>query len=276
MSIPKVSIIVPVFNTSEIMQKCLMSLDNQTLDDIEVLIVDDGSTDKSAEVIRSYIKRNDKFTYLYKENGGLSDARNYGINYAKGDYILFVDSDDYITQDAAEKLYQIANQNNLDILRSSYIKIDSSGNQNYITEEAISENIVLKGHEYLKIILEKEQLQVVAWKSLYKRSFLDINNLRFPKGLLHEDELWTPTVLLQAERVMYVDLNFYYYQFTPGSITNKKNKSKNGSDVIQICHLLSERYSQVLDKDLKKALYNMLAENLFMPLLWGNCTNKKI
>ena len=118
---PKVSVIVPVYNVEEYLERCLDSLVNQTLKDIEIIIVNDGSTDGSKEIIQKYLNKYKNIVYLEKENGGLSSARNYGIPYAKGEYIGFVDSDDYVELTMYEKMYNKAIEEKSDMVECDFI-----------------------------------------------------------------------------------------------------------------------------------------------------------
>ena len=118
----KVSVIVPVYNVEKYVEKCLQSLVNQTLDNIEIIVVNDGSTDNSKQIIQAFIKENldTNIIYLEKENGGLSDARNYGMNYATGEYIAFLDSDDYVKNTIYEKMYNKAVEKNADYVECDF------------------------------------------------------------------------------------------------------------------------------------------------------------
>ena len=119
---PKISIIVPVYNVEKYIERCLKSLVNQTLQDIEIIIVNDGSQDKSEEIIEKYVKENhNKIKYYEKSNGGLSSARNYGIEYATGEYIAFLDSDDYVETNMYEEMYNLAKKENADMVECDYI-----------------------------------------------------------------------------------------------------------------------------------------------------------
>ena len=121
----KVSIIVPVYNVERHLNKCLDSLVNQTLKNIEIIIVNDGSLDNSQLIINEYSNKYKNIRTFIKKNGGLSDARNYGLKKAKGEYVLFVDSDDYIALDSCERLYNTAKQDDVDVLIGNYIKVDN-------------------------------------------------------------------------------------------------------------------------------------------------------
>ena len=118
---PKLSVIVPVYNVEKYLSRCLTSLINQTLDNIEIIIVNDGSTDKSDEIIREYKKANNNIIYVTKENGGLSSARNFGLIYATGEYIAFLDSDDYVDRNIYKKMYEKAKETNSDYVECDFI-----------------------------------------------------------------------------------------------------------------------------------------------------------
>ena len=151
---PKVSVIVPVYNVEKYIEKCLNSLVNQTLKDIEIIIVNDGSKDNSDKIIKIYQEKYDNIIYLTKKNGGLSDARNYGIPYAKGEYIAFLDSDDYVENDIYEKMYNKAKENNSDYVECDFIW------------EYPNKSIIDKGEEYTGKHEMLQKIRVVAWNKL--------------------------------------------------------------------------------------------------------------
>ena len=169
----KVSVIVPVYNVEKYIKKCLESLVNQTLRDIEIIVVNDGSQDKSKEIIAEYVRKYPNIVYVEKENGGLSDARNYGMKYAKGDYIAFVDSDDYVDTTMYEKMYNKAVEEKAD-----YVECD------FYWEYPDK----LKKDVGIRYSNKKDMLvyaRVVAWNKLIKR---EIIHNEFPKGLYYEGE----------------------------------------------------------------------------------------
>ena len=167
----KVSVIVPVYNVEDYIEKCLNSLVNQTLEDIEIIIVNDGSKDNSENIIKSFLSRYpQKIKYLKKENGGLSDARNYGIPYAIGEYIAFLDSDDYVELDTYENMYNLAKKENSDMVECNFIweypkKIKIDIGKKYSGK-----------HEMI------EKIRVVAWNKLIKRQVIEKSKIQFPKG----------------------------------------------------------------------------------------------
>ena len=172
---PKVSVIVPVYNVERYLGKCLDSLVNQTLDDIEIIIVNDGSTDASKYVIEQYIGKYENIKYYEKENGGLSDARNYGLQFAKGKYIAFLDSDDYVDTNLYKKMYEKAKKEDSDMVE---------GNFYWVYDKKTKKDI---GEKYKGKKQMLEKARVVAWNKLYKKEILDKAKVEFPKGLRYED-----------------------------------------------------------------------------------------
>ena len=163
---PKVSVIVPVYNVEQYVEKCLETLVNQTIEDIEIIVVNDGSTDNSKNIIKKYVEKYPKkVIYLEKENGGLSDARNYGIPYANGEYIAFLDSDDYIVLDTYKEMYKIAKKENSDMVECDFV-------WEYPDKIRIDTGEIYEGkHEAL------EKIRVVAWNKLIKTNIVKENNL---------------------------------------------------------------------------------------------------
>lgn len=198
---PLVSIIVPVYNTEKYLRKCLDSLINQTLADIEIIIVNDGSTDGSQLIIDEYaLKYTDKVIGHSKPNSGLSDARNYGIERALGEYIGFVDSDDWVSVEMYQHLYEKAVQDNLDIACSGFLSV-------YETQQ-----IMIPAMREAKI--GKYGLDVVMWNKIYRRDFLNQNRLRHYSGIKLEDKELFIRMLSLTDKVGYLDENLYYYNRT--------------------------------------------------------------
>ena len=209
---PKVSIIVPIYNVEKYLERCIESLVGQTLENIQIILVNDGSTDNSGKIAKEYATKNqDKIMYLEKENGGLSDARNYGIPYATGEYIAFLDSDDYIDKEAYKEMYNKAKQENAD-----YVECD------FVWEYPNK----LKEDKQIEYKNKKEMLafvRVVAWNKLIKREIIEKNNLRFPKGLRYEDVEFTYKLIPHLTKVSYVDKCFIHYTQRENSIANVQN-----------------------------------------------------
>ena len=255
---PKVSVIVPVYNVGNVLSRCIDSIINQTLTDLEIILVDDGSTDSSGIICDEYAVKDPRIRVIHKSNGGLSDARNTGLKIAKGKYILFVDSDDYINHQACEVLYKCAFSDDLDIVVGDAVKIEKQKKKT-LCHSPVSLNKILTGKEFLKEQLKENRMIMPVVFNMYRRNFLIDNQLYFEKGLFHEDEEWTPRAFLRAKRVKYINTEFYYYVIRTDSITNKKNKEKNGIDLIEICYKLEKEYQKIQDDYLKKLLFDYLA-----------------
>ena len=210
---PKVSVIVPIYNVEKYLEKCINSLLSQTLEDIQIILVNDGSKDNSGNIAKEYEKNNkDRVIYVEKENGGLSDARNYGIKYATGDFIDFLDSDDYIEKNAYEEMYNKAIEENADYVECDFIW------------EFPNKIRVDKQYPYKN---KKEMLsfvRVVAWNKLIKRQLITDNNLEFPKGLRYEDVEFTYKLIPFINKFAYVDKPFIHYVQREGSIANVQNE----------------------------------------------------
>lgn len=210
---PKVSVIVPIYNVEKYLEKCINSLLSQTLEDIQIILVNDGSKDNSGNIAKEYEKNNkDRVIYVEKENGGLSDARNYGLKYATGDFIAFLDSDDYIEKNAYEEMYNKAIEENADYVECDFIW------------EFPNKIRVDKQYPYKN---KKEMLsfvRVVAWNKLIKRQLITDNNLEFPKGLRYEDVEFTYKLIPFLNKFAYVDKLFIHYVQREGSIANVQNE----------------------------------------------------
>lgn len=249
----KFSIVIPVYNTEKYLDKCIRSAIDQTYQNIEVLLIDDGSQDNSAKICDEYAKKDSRIKVIHKENGGLSDARNCGIDIATGDYILLLDSDDYISLHAVENFLVYA-EKNIDVIIGEVIVEGGNCSFKHIkTENALS------GKEYLLKAYREDKAPMAACFSVYNKKFLDSNNLRFKKGILHEDEEFSPRCLLLANSVICVENYFYYYQIRENSITTKKDKRKNAKDFYETCLSLEMIYNNLENKELKKHLLDSLS-----------------
>lgn len=210
---PEVSVIVPVYNVEKYLEKCLNSLVNQTLENIEIIIVNDGTKDNSEEIIKKFIEKYpQKIVYLKKENGGLSDARNFGIPYAKGEYIAFLDSDDYVEKDIYKEMYELAKKENSDMVECDFLWEYPDK-----TREDIGQ--VYNGK---KEMLEK--VRVVAWNKLIRRSIIEKAQIQFPKGLRYEDVEFTYKLIPYLNKVSFLKKPYIHYIQRENSIINVQNE----------------------------------------------------
>ena len=239
---PKVSIIVPVYNVEKYIEKCLDSLINQTLKDIEIIVVNDGSEDNSAEIVKKYQnKYPEKIIYVEKENGGLSDARNFGLPHAKGEYIAFLDSDDYIELDMYEKMYKLAKKENSDM-----VECDFYWEYPNKTKKDIGQIYTNK-----KEMLAKAR--VVAWNKLIKRSVLEEAKVQFPKGYRYEDVEFTYKLIPYLNKVSFVKEPFIHYIQRENSISNSQNeRTKEIFEVLE--HVINFYKEKGIYEDFKEEL----------------------
>lgn len=213
----KVSIIVPVYNVEKYIRKCLESLVNQTLKDIEVIVVNDGSPDNSQSIIDEYVKKYPHIIKSYaKENGGQGSARNYGYQKATGEYIGFVDSDDYVSLDMYEKLYNKAILNKSDIVICKYTVIDENNNS--------------KEYQYLFNKTNNDKIDYLfnntgVCNKIYKRNLL--KKFEFRSKVWYEDIDFIIKILLKAKKISSIEDELYYYLVREGSTMNNNNIKKN-------------------------------------------------
>lgn len=247
------SIIVPVYNVEEYLERCIESLINQTMRDIEIILVDDGSPDRCPEICEAYARKDNRIRVLHKSNGGLSDARNAGIHIANGDYIFFVDSDDYIELDACERFAKYT-ELGCDILIGDVIVEGGRQRFTHIPDK----NIIFTGMEYLERAFDAKKAPMAAWLNVYRKEYLLCNNLFFKYGILHEDEQFTPRAFLNASSIVVTDVVFYHYIIRPNSIMTNPDKRKNARDLFETCCELKRLYDGLECKKLKKRMIDSL------------------
>lgn len=208
---PKISIIIPVYNVQDYLDKCLTSVINQTLKDIEIIVVNDGSTDNSENIIKEYENSNKNIIYLKKENGGLSSARNYGTKHATGEYIAYLDSDDYVDNTIYEKMYNKAKSENSDYVECDFIWKYPNKEKHDI------------GYRYKDKKEMFANARVVAWNKLIKREIIVKNNIEFPEGLYYEDVEFFYKLLPYIDKFAFVEESLIYYIQRGNSIVNKQD-----------------------------------------------------
>ena len=228
---PLVSIIIPIYKVEQYLEHCLSTVCNQTYKNIEVILVNDGSPDDSGIIARKYAQEDSRFKYFEKENGGLSSARNCGIDLCKGDYISFVDSDDWLEPEFVQKLLDIAQKYDADIsvCNMKYIYQDGSERTNVpkIREEKCVSNIGA-----LSDLFNSRFFRNHAQNKLYRSRLFKETGIRYPLGKLYEDVFTTYRLFYEANKIAYIPLNLYdYLQARPGSILNS-GFSKRQLDIL--------------------------------------------
>lgn len=247
-----ISVVVPIYNVEKYLRLCLDSLLMQTYTNFEVLMINDGSPDDSANICKEYLAKDRRFQYFEKENGGLSDARNYGIEHSKGEYITFVYSDDWLKETFLEDLYEAITRTGADIALSTYIIYDDF--------QSVY-NIPVIGEYYERIwmsdefIRELPQLEMkdnsysTSWAKLFKKELFC--TIRFPKGKLIEDTRTNIKLFLESSRLVYINKCLYFYRIRGGSIIQTITE-KLLKDVLDT---LIERLSLVTMKGLYSNIY---------------------
>ncbi len=223
----KITVIIPVYNVEEYLETCLDSVICQTLTDIEIICVDDKSTDTSLDIINKYSQRDKRVKCIQnKQNHGLSFTRNVGIKAAKGEYIFFLDSDDEIVKDALEKLYKIAKTKNYQMVFFDFINLYESEQLENSLSYRDKDRTILEGESsgrelFIKCV-EYGDMQPQAWLKLYNRNFIIKNGLFFHEGILHEDIPYAVKAMFQADNVFFTGHKLYKWYHREKSITTAK------------------------------------------------------
>lgn len=261
------SIIVPVYNVEKYLRRCLNSIISDC-SCYEIILVDDGSKDDSSQICDEFEIKFDYIKVIHQINGGLSDARNTGLKNAQGEYVFFLDSDDYLGSEAVPDLLECIRKNDgVDIitLSSYYIK------EGIVTMHSFFHTASVKnGKDFLLEQYSCKTMQIPAWQNVYKREFLIRNDFIFKKGILHEDVQWTPRVFYKAESVSCCKLAVYYYEIRDNSISTAKDLSKNIKDfrntVIELVDYFkvepNKRLYRLIKDDLVKSYLSLYARGM--------------
>lgn len=210
-----ISVIIPVYGVEDYLRKCLDSVVKQTLKDFEIIIVNDGSPDNSQLIIDEYEKKYSNIHAYIKENGGLSDARNYGLKYAKGEYISFIDSDDYIREDMLEKMYNQAKEQDSDIVVCDCIKAYENGTEEYCPSNLNYSNDIIRNYLIS---------QPMATIRIYRKNLFE--NIKFQKDIYYEDLNLTPKLVNYTNKISFINEGFYYYYQRTNSIMKEMHFNK--------------------------------------------------
>lgn len=223
---PKISVIVPIYNVEKYLERCLNSIINQTFNDIEVICINDGSTDNSGKILNKYQKYTN-FRIIEQTNVGISETRNIGLNLAQGDYISFIDSDDFIDSNFYEVLYNNAVKFKADIACAGIIRENEKKSAKIIEYK----NIQITDNIKDKFILSQCPKYNFVWNKIYKRDFLTGKNISFVSGMIYEDMCFTPDIL-EKSGALVVCTNTYYHYWKHKNSLIKKNCAKSRADKI--------------------------------------------
>lgn len=219
---PTITIIVPIYNVEMYLPKCVDSILSQSYRNLEIILVDDGATDSSGLICDSYACKDARIKVIHKINGGLSDARNAGLDLAHGEYIAFVDSDDYIEPDMIIKLYEACKNQKADIAVCGRKQVWDDGK--YSKMFCVENTIVYTSKQAIEQVLLNGTMDSAAWDKLYKNNLFD--GMRYPVGVLHEDINFTSRLFYKAQKIIKIPYIGYNYRMRLGSITKQNFKAK--------------------------------------------------
>lgn len=264
----KISVIIPVYNVEKYLEECLDSIINQTLTDIEIICINDGSTDYSLNILKEYEKKDKRIKIINQENKGLGATRNVGMKIAKGEYISFIDSDDYISKDAFESLYTNAKNNDSDTVLFKIARFDESSIdytkpifelENTFKNEDFN-NFKFNHNDIKKYIINNS---FSAWSKLYKREFLNKNKFEFPINIAYEDVPFHVSVLLKSNKISFVPNFHYYYRLSNyDSITHTESNAKDIFRIIDKVEkiLIENNYFEEYRKEFIKFKYTQISQ----------------
>lgn len=251
-----ISVIVPVYKVEEYLDKCVESIVNQTYKNLEIILVDDGSPDNCPKMCDDWAKKDKRIKVIHKENGGLSDARNAGIDIAKGEYITFIDSDDYVEIEYIDFLYKNLTENSADI---------SMGKQRVVyPKETIntgSEKVyIVNPHDCFDKLLYSEDFDVSAWAKLYKIELFE--NVRYPKGRVFEDTATTYKLIDDSNVIVLNSRPIYNYIIRDDSITTNtfsEKKKELITSTEEMCDYINDKYPDLSNGCKRRMMYAYLS-----------------
>lgn len=267
-----VSIIIPIFQVESYLDKCIKSVVNQSYRNLEIILIDDGSSDRCPAMCDTWAEKDRRIRVIHKKNGGLSDARNVGMQVAQGDYVTFIDSDDWVEVRFIEILYKAIIQTKAEISACDFRKIYKKSEKEIVTTDTVNVQL-LTPKEAMQDILTDRSLHSVVWNKLYKKELL--NNEKFEIDRFHEDEFFSFHIIDKAKKIVYVDIPLYNYRQRHGSIMT--SFSLRHLDILDAylrrIKLLEEKYPDLAAKD--KLNFCIACINLYCEVLIKNKEKKQ-
>ena len=254
MSTPKVSVIVPIYNVEKFIDKCLNTIQQQSFRDFEVLLINDETPDNSMEIAKKYADSDPRFRILNKKNGGLSDARNFGLRHAEGEFVVFIDSDDYIHRDYLDVLYHECADNGADMSCCRFMySFFNIGLKLPWPVNAAKE--VMKTRDALNILIRDNYLQSYAWNKMYRRTLFTENHIEYPT-MYFEDIATSGRVLYHSNKLAISDRFLYYYVQRHGSIMATMDARKINDYMRSVLIVRNHIQMMGLYEDYKKSIYH--------------------
>lgn len=261
-----ISVIVPFYNAEKYISSCVESLLAQTMKKIQIILINDGSTDHGEKIAQQYAEQYANVKLINKQNTGQGDSRNIGLQYAESKYVYFQDIDDFLTHNGLERLFQKAEDNDADIVLFNSVNVletvrdeaslkDKDLLGGLYTHRSLSEQCVYRGEDFVCQCLEtKEGFFPVVWVGLYQTEFLKKNKLLFEK-ILHEDNIWCMDTVLAAERIVCMNEILHYRRMVSTSVTHQKKTEKHVSGALRALEKSSEVYDRMVCDKRTKAAY---------------------
>lgn len=274
MQTPKMSIIIPIYNTEQYLNQCVDSVLDQTYRNFEIILIDDGSTDGSPKICDEYVKKDKRVRVIHKVNGGLSEARNTGLDIADGEYILFIDSDDWWDDaEALERTVKIIKENKADVYVFGVKKYFQADDVILADPWKINRFYILQAkQDRINAIMENDLFNTGAWNKIIKKEFIDLNNMRFIANQCSEDIEWCTKILLRTQNILPLRENFYVYRKQNSRSITSNVKLKSLVDILSVI----KKYSTiVVKKSDKDYVLNYLAHQYIVLMAISNKFAKK-
>ena len=252
-----ISVIIPIYNVEKYLRKCIDSVINQTYRNIEIILVNDGSPDNCKNICEEYKEKDNRIIIINKENGGLSDARNAGIDIANGKYIAFIDSDDYVTDDYIEFMYNLIKDNDVNMAMCNVQVVWKNMKiKEILNEESVETELLTSKQAFYNLLFDKGG-RVCAYAKLYKKDLF--NEIRFPKGRVYEDTAIMYKIIDNAKKIAFGNKCCYYYVARKGSISKQAEFNKNEQDYIdhtfQMLDYIEKNYPDLKSACIRFNLY---------------------
>lgn len=262
----KISVIVPVYNVEQYLERCVNSIINQTYENLEIILVDDGSTDRSGEMCDSFAEKDERIKVVHKENGGASAARNRGLDICLGEYVTFVDSDDWLDIHMYKDLMELMVNMDADIVECNWEVIYDEMKD---IKQPVTEVTVLRQVEAEKALFDGSgRATILPWNKIYKKNLF--KNNRFPEGMMCEDQWLLPKIYMMCKKTVYTNQKYYYYYQSPNSVMRASFGKKNLAALVSF----EETRNLYINNDLEELVELCDATYCFLLIKYYNLSKK--